>query len=179
MPNGGSDCCMTCPFNVKNKGHYGYDHVRDPGPDFCRIRDLPIDIAAYTYCANHPHHNPSGIEVPVGPVLVERHDPDRGDLGSGPREIWKPSPDSDAIRNWLLDQLSRMQEPPPVEYPIGPQLDVVVIWQLGEFREARAIEGLRRIAGFDPSSSSGGVPPATREATVAAAREALAKIEAP
>lgn len=32
MPNGGSDCCGTRWFNVKNKGKPGYSHTDDPDP---------------------------------------------------------------------------------------------------------------------------------------------------
>ncbi len=70
MPNGGSDCCGTCWFNAKNKGQAGYEHVEDPEPNFCIIRQLAIKNAFYTYCANHPHKNPDKLNIPIGPVYV-------------------------------------------------------------------------------------------------------------
>lgn len=66
MPNGGSDCCGTCPFNAKNKGEAGYAHRRDPEPHFCNIRSLPVDDPMYTYCANHPHRNPGKSDILPG-----------------------------------------------------------------------------------------------------------------
>lgn len=47
MPNGGSDCCGTCWFNLKNKGEAGYDHVKDPEPDRCAIRTIDIPDPFY------------------------------------------------------------------------------------------------------------------------------------
>jgi hypothetical protein len=168
MPNGGSDCCGTCWFNAKNKGEAGYEHSGDPEPDFCKIRDLSIDDPFYTYCANHPHRNPGKIEIPIGPVFT-------GD-STGRRDIWQPSPDTEAVRSCLLDLLSAIVETPDPEYPIGIYLDDVVIWQLGEFKEARAVPDLERIAAFDPSAQSEGPLVRDRSAAVHLAGEALAKI---
>ena len=90
MPNGGSDCCGSCWFNAKNKGQAGFDHADDPEPDFCTIRDLAIKVPFYTYCGNHPHRRPEQDPIPIGPVFT-------GDP-SGAREFWKPSPDTEEIR---------------------------------------------------------------------------------
>ena len=43
MPNGGSDCCGTCWFNKKNKGDVGCEHAKDPGDDYCIIRNTKIE----------------------------------------------------------------------------------------------------------------------------------------
>jgi len=168
MPNGGSDCCGTCWFNAKNKGQAGYDHARDPEPDFCTIRDLPIENAFYTYCANHPHRRPEKDSVPIGPVFT-------GD-STGERQPWKPSPDTEEIRRHLLDLLERMEERPGAEYPLGIHADEVLVWQLGEFREPRAVEPLRRVAAFDPETTEAGPFRRTRQGLVEFAREALNKI---
>ena len=129
MPNGGSDCCGTCWFNSKNKGEAGYEHSRDPGPDTCTIRDLAIEEPFYTYCANHPQRRPERDPIPIGPVFVGDSD--------GSREVWKPSPDTEEVRQHLLDLLADMKETPGTEYPIGIPADELVVWQLGELREHR------------------------------------------
>ena len=169
MPNGGSDCCGTCWFNAKNEGRAGYDHVHDSELDFCTIRNLSIEDPFYTYCCNHPYRCPERDPIPVGPVFT-------GD-SFGNREFWKPSPDSEEIRQHLLTLLDQMEEQPESEYPIGHYADEIVVWQLGEFREPRAMEPLQRIASFQPEVAEAGPFGRTRENLVALAREALDKIE--
>jgi hypothetical protein len=169
LPNGGSDCCGTCWFNAKNKGQQGYAHAGDPERDFCNIRDIPIENPFYTYCGNHPHRRPDRDPIPIGPVYT-------GD-SSGAREIWRGSPDTEGIRRHLLTLLDRMEEKPGSEYPIGNNSDELVVWQLGEFREARAVDRLRLIASFEASSTENGPFGRTREGLVRLAREALEKIE--
>lgn len=169
MPNGGSDCCGTCWFNAKNRGEPGYGHADSREPDHCMIRDLPIKNAFYTYCANHPHRNPNRLTVPIGPVFT-------GDSNYN-RELWQPSPDTETIREALLELLGQIPEEPQPEYPFGAYIDDVVVWQLGEFRERRAIPDLQRIAAFDPETIGGSPLPRDRSKTVNLAREALAKIE--
>lgn len=170
MPNGGSDCCATCWFNKKNKGEVGYGHTDDPEPAYCTIRDLPIDHPFYTYCGNHPHRRPQKDPVPIGPVYT-------GD-SSGTRFLWKPSPDSEEIRLHLLELLGEMQEQPSTEYPIGIYSDELIIWQLGEFRETRALDLLHRISKFNPDSKETGPFLRTRKSTVQMALAAIEKIEA-
>ena len=169
MPNGGSDCCGSCWFNAKNKGEAGYDHADDPEPAFCTIRGLSIDDPFYTYCSNHPHRRPDRDPIPIGPVFT-------GDA-SGGRTFWQPSPDSKDIRQHLLTLLSQIEERPGSEYPLGIYLDEVVVLQLGEFKEPRSIEHLRRIAAFDPAATETGSFGRTREHLVQLAREALEKME--
>jgi hypothetical protein len=169
MPNGGSDCCGTCWFNQKNKGQPGYDHAKDAGDDYCVIRQTKIENPFWTYCTNHPHHNPEKIDLPIGPLYVCGKD-------SYGREIWQPSPDSEAIRLRLLSLLESVEEQPKAEYPAGVYLDEMVVWQLGEFREKRAVAGLVRIAGFNPAKSTGAPFNRTRERLVKLAQEATAKL---
>ena len=171
MPNGGSDCCGTCWFNARNQGQAGYRHADRSIPAHCTIRDLPIANPFYTYCANHPHLSPEQDSVPIGPVYT-------GD-SSGRRELWRPSPDTEAVRLHLLELLSAIQERPTAEYPIGAYRDEVVVWQLGEFREPRAVADLRRLASFDPSAKEQGPFGRTREQLVQLTREALGKIASP
>ena len=168
MPNGGSDCCGTCWFNTKNKNEAGYDHADDDGKDFCTIRNLPITDPFYTYCGNHPRRRPDRDSIPIGPVFT-------GD-SSGERNVWQLSPDTETIRRHLLALLCQIEEQPGSEYPIGINCDEVVAWQLGEFREPRAVETLQRIASFKPDAASVGPFERTRQSLVIIAREALDKI---
>jgi hypothetical protein len=167
MPNGGSDCCGTCWFNNKNEGEAGYAHAKSSEPDYCVIRDTAINNPFYTYCANHPHRNPGKIEVPIGPVFT-------GD-SSGQRQIWLHSPDNETIRNTLLSLLSKIKGEPQPEYPIGYHLELVVIQQLVDFGEKRALSELHRISGFDPNvRDKFGLP---RTTVVSAAKRAIAHLE--
>ncbi len=168
MPNGGSDCCGTCWFNARNKGEAGYEHQDDPEPDVCIIRNLPLFEAFWTYCANHPRHRPEPDPIPIGPVFVNEND------GRG-RLLWQPSPDTEIIRCHLLDLLREIPELPSEDYPLSLSTEERVVWQLGEFRETRAIPDLHRITAFVPDVKSGPYGRA-RQSLIAAAREALGKI---
>ena len=43
MPNGGSDCCGTCLYNLKNEGLTGFGPMADKGgKSYCEIRNLEI-----------------------------------------------------------------------------------------------------------------------------------------
>lgn len=170
MPNGGSDCCGTCWFNAKNKGETGLGHVDDPEENFCTIRGLSINNPFWTYCSNHPWRRPNRDPIPIGPVFI-----DNGDYGSN-REQWQPSPDTEEVRQHLLELVRAIQEQPEEEYPIGLYTDEMVVWQLGEFRENRAADELRRIASFSSKVSAGRFG-RTRESLVEVAKEALAKLD--
>ena len=143
MPNGGSDCCGTCWFNRAN------DEARDAdapaAESVCAIRDeLAIENAYWTYCANHPHHNPERIETPVGPVYSA------GDLGGGGygRSIWVAAPDTEEIRLELLGLLANATQAATElvrRYPAGRSIVEAAIGQLGELTEARALADLDRL----------------------------------
>jgi hypothetical protein len=167
MPNGGSDCCATCWFNRRNRGKAGRGNADPAIADACEIRDLAIESASYTYCANHPHHMRERVPIPIGPVRV--------DEGRG-RVLWRHSPDSPRIRDHLLALLARTPEVPPPEYPIGQGLEEAVVWQLGEFAEPRAIPDLKRILAFSPQARGPDPFARTREGLIAQARSALDKI---
>ena len=142
MPNGGSDCCGTCWFNQKNRGQPGYTHANNPEPDYCEIRDTLIETPFWTYCANHPHHQPAGDRIPIGPIYAGH--------GGYPyqREVWRQSPDTEEVRQHLLELLNGFPESTSHDwYPGSPGLIDIIIWQLGEFRESRAVPQLQRIAG--------------------------------
>ncbi|MCP4106572.1 MAG: hypothetical protein GY749_13730 [Desulfobacteraceae bacterium] len=140
MPNGGSDCCGTCWFNKKNKGKAGYNHAKEPGEAFCIIREIIIADPFYTYCGNHPHRRPERDNIPLGPIFT-------GD-SSGSRKIWLHSPDTEEIREHLLKLIHDIKSRPKSEYPIGIHTYELVVWQLGEFKESRAIKELQRITNF-------------------------------
>ena len=144
MPNGGSDCCGTCWFNRTNRGEHGYVRARDVSiPPYCEIRDVAIDNPFYTYCANHPHRRPDPDPIPIGPVMCADA---RGD-----RYVWVPSPDSEEVREHLLDLLTDIFRHISKDwYPARPSLAEIVISQLGEFREARAVSKLERIRDNGP-----------------------------
>jgi ligand-binding SRPBCC domain-containing protein len=166
MPNGGSDNCGTCWFNARNKGVAGYAHVNDPEPDYCTIRDLAIPDAFWTYCANHPHRRRVQDRIPIGPVFVDPKDQGRS--------VWVASPDTEEIRQHLLKLLAAMIEEPGDEYPIGVYADEVVVWQLGEFRELRAMGDFRKVAAFSPNAASR--PARTRATLLGVADHAMAKV---
>jgi len=70
-----------------------------------------------------------------------------------------------------------MSEIPSTEYPIDIYRDNVVIYELGELKEQRAVEHLQTIANFDPNASSGEPFHRNRISTVKAAVEVLQKIQ--
>lgn len=138
MPNGGSDCCGTCWFNRANRGRRG-DRDGSIAP-YCEIRDLAIDDPFYTYCANHPHRRPDRDPVPIGPV-VQGWD----------RELLQPSPDTPQIRAHLLGLLNGIPNTIAKDwYPIGNALGATVVWQLGRFRERRAVRPLEWLVEHGP-----------------------------
>jgi hypothetical protein len=184
MPNGGSDCCGTCCFNEKNQGRAGYAHADDPGRDYCAIRGLDIGDtpsgAFYTYCVNHPHHNPDRIDVPIGPVYFGVADHPRSPVVGTRREPWAPSPDSTELRRKVIALAEHLSLDPQREYPFGASLRLAVIEQLAAWRDINALPALRRIAQAE-------APPTPPDLTgvegdparlVEAARASINKIEA-
>lgn len=207
MPNGGMDCCWTCSFNSANQGKAGIpetpkvpvlrravswmfrlfkirrrelpaEQAYEKCEARCIIRDFVIEHPVTTYCVNHPGHNRDRIDMPIGPVYVESAPVVQGGKAYlYQREVWKPSPDTEDIRLKLVQLLETMPEIPRAEYPSSKSFDEVVIDQLKEFRERRAIPGLRRVLQFDPSASALGDPfSSDRISTIAHALEALAAI---
>ena len=147
MPNGGSDCCGTCWFNRKNHGQRDWlQHADDSITAHCEIRDVAIEAPFYTYCANHPHRRPDRDPVPIGPVMRNISGGESND-----REVWKLSPDSEEIRLHLLEMFDEFFTHVAADrYPIGPSLAGAIMWQLGEFREQRAVRHLEWISANCP-----------------------------
>lgn len=166
MPNGGSDCCGTCWFNSKNEDKPGYHGSKKEGKVVCQIRAREIDNPFWTYCINHPRHNPQKIKIPLGPVYSGED-----------RQILFEAPDNEAIRQSLLKLLEEMEELPRNEYPFGRGLDEQVIVQIGKLNEQRAINSLRKITTFNPRSEPIKNPfGRNRIITVGLAVEILAKL---
>ena len=142
MPNGGSDCCGTCWFNRTNQGERDWQrHADESIEPYCDIRSQAIEDPFYTYCANHPHRRPDRDRIPIGPIFRFA-----GDYSSNAREVWVESPDTEEIRLHLLELLDEFFTMVSQDrYPIGPGIGEVVIRQLGEFREERALVRLRWI----------------------------------
>ena len=140
MPNGGSDCCGTCWFNRANRGKTGSANHDDAIPNYCEIRDLPIEDPFYTYCANHPYRLHRRLPVPLGPVYVHVGEE------TSERDIWVDAPDTEEIRSQLLQLL---EDPGTLSdnYPFyGEDLVQVVVDELERLREPRAIPILEHIA---------------------------------
>lgn len=170
MPNGGSDCCGTCNFNRANGGQAGYRNNPDDQPSYCEIRDSAIETPFWTYCANHPHHNPERIDVPVGPIYV-------CDSYPYTRRVDVPSPDTPDLRARLIQLLESMPETPRTEYPSATRFDEQVIDQLMAFRERGAVPGLLRVLRFEPLAQAPGERfGRDRTTTIGHAIEALAVI---
>lgn len=162
MPNGGTDNCGTCWFNRVNDGAVGQ---HNEGDAYCEIRSEAIRVPLYTYCANHPEHNPDQIRIPVGPILHGNE-----------RSVMVRCPDTPKTRAVLLDLLNGMTEEPRADC-YTTELDEQVVRQLGEFGERQATDGPRRVIGFDLFAA----PPhdkwnRNRVWTIAFAIEALAII---
>ena len=172
MPNGGSDCCGTGWFNRTSPGEAGQAAaLRAPlDSPFCDIRELLIANPFWTYCANHPHHNPERLTTPVGPVFV-------CDQYPYARRVLVESPDTEEIRCELVHLLESLPQCPAPEYPSPTSFDEQVVDQLAALREERAVTGLRRLLGFDPEMRAAeGSPGRARAVLVGHAIEALAAI---
>ena len=136
MPNGGSDCCGTCWFNRSLEGKRGSSNFNHDIPSHCEIRDLDISDPFYTYCANHPYHRPGKDSIPIGPVYV----------GMGRKE-WQPSPDTEEIRQHLLDIVRLPEEQFDEGYHFFTHpAHFAAISQLVEWRDERVISALEEIA---------------------------------
>lgn len=145
MPNGGSDNCGTCWFNRRNHGQAGHGAVSVDNPEsaYCEIREEPIEDPAYTYCANHPYRRSVRDPIPIGPIFAAEY---AGGLAFRRAPV-HPSPDTEEIRQHLLDLLNNLEETAAGDtYLALPKVTTIIIRQLGEFRERRAIEPLQALA---------------------------------
>lgn len=140
MPNGGTDCCGTCWFNRSLGGKRGSRNFNRAIPSHCEIRALDIPNPFWTYCANHPYHRPSQDRIPIGPVYVHEIKGDR-------RKEWRPSPDTEEVRQHLLDIVRLPEEQFDEGYHFYTHpAHVAAIWQLLEWRDTRLISVLEEIA---------------------------------
>ncbi len=139
MPNGGSDCCGTCWFNRSLGGQRGSRNFNRDIPSHCEIRALDIPNPFHTYCANHPYHRPDRDAVPIGPVHVMR--------GGDGRQPWRPSPDTEAIRQHLLDIVRLPEEHVDERYHFHTHpAHVAALLQLLDWRDERLVAALEEIA---------------------------------
>jgi len=86
--------------------------------------------------------------VPIGPVFVAE--------GGFPyhRKPLQTSPDTEEVRQHLLELLQAMEEMPKEQHAAGAYVDEMVVWQLSEFRERRALIELKRISSFSPEATA-------------------------
>ena len=148
MPNGGSDCCGTCWFNSINDGEPGYHGIQkiidSSEQSYCLIRNETIEDPMYTYCVNHPHHNPQRIEIPIGPITTGES-----------REIWKEPLDTEEIRQFLINYLKSIpSEEETTDYPYGSSIEEAILIHIRDLNEPRAIPELQRIANSSEYDSS-------------------------
>ena len=141
MPNGGSDCCGTCWFNRALRGQRGSTNFDHGVPSHCEIRGLDIPDPFWTYCANHPYHRPGRDQIPIGPVYVV------DDALRSTRKEWQPSPDTEGIRQHLLDIVRLPDEHRDTGYHFYTHpAHIAAVQQLLEWRDRRLISALEEIA---------------------------------
>ena len=155
------DNCGTCIYGV---GGDGFSAV-------CSIRDVDIESLNWTYCINLPKYNKNDITVALGPVY--KYAPDHYN-----RKVLIDSPDNQEVRGSLLIEASNIREVLDYHY-FDILRDEVIIWQLGEFKEKRAIELLENIQNFNEKievSRSFDSTTLSRISLIKSATLALAKI---
>lgn len=140
--------------------------------EFCFIREEVIENYCWTYCMNHPLFNKNNVTTAMGPMYNYAPNHSR-------RRVIVHSPDNQAVKDGLLAQANKIKE--VIDYNANDAMrDEVIIWQLGEFQDKRAIKLLRGIEQFDEEvavSPPTGRANCTRELLIKAATHALDKIE--
>ena len=114
----------------------------------CVNVNCPNQSRGRTYISlRNGESRPERDRIPIGPVTRHggwQEDPPYAEY---PRYVWKPSPDTEEVRQHLLSLLDSIFEHMlDDEYPTGNRLGDVVVWQLGEFRERRAVERLTELS---------------------------------
>ena len=141
MPNGhgvlqGAPVCALCWYYKDSK---------------CTIRDVPIYHQVDTLCLNHPAFMPDGNETPVGPVLWHLIALHLRHWNPLPENVWASSPDTEEVRIHLLRILENLdQVSTRVRLGAASPIGAIVIWQLLEFREQRAVPVLQRLSDHWP-----------------------------
>ena len=166
MPNGGPECCGECWFNRANGGKSGAQNHNREIPSYCEIRQLEIQNPFYTYCANHAYLRPARDPIPIGPVTVHKAElvevePGRREYRHW-REPWRQSSDTETVRRHLLSLLEDLAAGTDDSYVFARHVVPVVLAQLVEFREQRAVPILERA--IERMAASGGAPPALNRA---------------
>ena len=110
-------------------------------PVSARSATSPSRIPSTPNCANHPYRRSSRDPIPIGPVYVHGN--------SDVREFWQPSPDTEEIRQHLLD-IVRAPEKHTDGYPFySPPPHARAIEQLVDFGDQRVVEALEDLVQRD------------------------------
>ena len=169
-------CQMAAPIAAARVG----STPRTRGKQATRTRATPSRTSApFADSRSKTHSTPIAaiIRTAGRSATRSRSAPSFTGDAAGARQVWRPLPDTEAVRQYLLALLGDMAEQPQTEYPIGLYVDNIVVWQLGKFREARAAAPLRRIASFRPDASDAGPFGRTRAEIARLAQEALDKMD--
>jgi len=162
--------CGTCWFNLGYKDVPGDYHAGEPMSYLCVIRKVEISDPFRAYCANHTHGVPLKVAMPIGPIYQ--------DDALENRKVWIPLEDTPENRLFHLECLRNLGKIAMAEYPLGKTIFGIIMGQVIEWRESRAIPFLRRIAGLPTQRDNLDKRPALHEdVTIEAATRALEKLE--
>ena len=110
-------------------------------PAIAKSVDWTFRTRSGTYCANHPYHRPGRDPVPIGSVYAI------DDALRSTRKEWQPSPDTERIRQHLLDIVRLPDEHRDTGYHFFTHpAHIAAIQQLLEWRDPRLISALEEIA---------------------------------
>lgn len=170
MPIGERQCCRTCWFNLGYQDEPGYRHASEPKSHLCVIRKVEISDPYNSYCANHTLNVPLKVAMPIGPIYQ--------DDAPKNRKVWISLEDTPENRLSHLEFLRNLSEVTLEDYSLKKSLLDIVVEQLIEWREYRAIPFLRRIASWPAQLDGADWRLALQdEVTVKSATKALEKLE--
>jgi hypothetical protein len=170
MPNEERYFCGTCWFNLGHKDVPRDYHTGEPKSYLCVIRKVEISDPLRAYCANHTRGVPLKVAMPIGPIYQ--------DDALGNRKVWFPLEDTPENRLFHLECLRNIGNIPMAEHPLGKTIFEIIMNQVIEWRESRAIPYLRRIAGLPTQRDNLDKKPALHEnVAIEVATRALEKLE--
>ena len=128
---------------LANKGKAGYPRRIEATHTTAKSAIWTLRIPFTRIVRTTPHHRPDRDPIPIGPV----HSAVYAGAGMYGRDLWQPSPDSEEIRQHLLD-LIRLpeEEADKMRYPLINPAYTVAIQQLVEWRDERVIDALEERA---------------------------------
>ena len=163
MPNGGSDCCGTCWFGISVANSAAgtlttesraiaksvvWTFRTGSGPT---VQTTPTTVRVETSARLAPV--PAGDSVQTTPTTVRVETPSRSDRYAiddalrSTRKEWQPSPDTEGIREHLLDIVRVPDEHRDTGYHFFTHpAHIAAIEQLLEWRDPRLISALEEIA---------------------------------